>query len=136
VFPDPLEESFWEGRTLPVAAVLVSAAAAGLVIANGVSVFLQGQGLSSEQFAPISSAVQSLGVTAAVFGALILLFAVALYLLPRAHVPIGSAIIGFALLSLVGGGGYYLGSLLGVVGGVLAILFSGSAESSGSYGGF
>ncbi len=62
-----------------------------------------------------------LGAAGLVEAALLAVAAVYAYLHPRHHTALGVAMITLALLALQSGGGLYLGTLLGYVGGIVAV---------------
>jgi uncharacterized protein DUF6114 len=62
------------------------------------------------------------------FGLLLLILAFAIYTKPEYHTGLGIAVIILSLFSVFGGGGFLLGILLGVIGGILAIVFEESDD--------
>jgi hypothetical protein len=65
--------------------------------------------------------LQHVGVVATVFAVLILLGAVLIYL-PGKETVGGVLVLVFSILNLLTGGGFLVGFILGVVGGVLALI--------------
>ena len=64
-----------------------------------------------------------LGFFAAFFGLIILVLAILMFVNPEYTVGYGVAVLVFSLVSFLVGGGFLIGSVLGVVGGVLAFLY-------------
>lgn len=64
----------------------------------------------------------------AFFGFLIVILALGLYARPDLHVGLGISILVLSLLSVFGGAGLFLGLLLGVIGGIWAIVFHTGEE--------
>ena len=60
-----------------------------------------------------------------ILGVIVYSSAYALTRSPGQHVVIGASIIVFSLLALFLGGGYIIGSVLGMIGGVIAIVSHG-----------
>lgn len=66
----------------------------------------------------------AMGIVGIVFGAIIIVAAVMVYITPKQHVLWGTLIIVFSVISVLGCmGGLGIGLILGVIGGVLAILW-------------
>jgi hypothetical protein len=66
-----------------------------------------------------------LGIMLVILGLIVYSSAYALTRSPEQHVVIGASIIIFSLLALVLGGGYIIGSTLGIIGGIVAIISRG-----------
>jgi hypothetical protein len=66
-----------------------------------------------------------LGIMLIILGVIVYSSAYALTRSPDQHVVIGASIIIFALLALVLGGGYIIGSTLAIIGGIIAIISTG-----------
>jgi len=117
----------------PKAAFILSLLAGILILANGILAGLAvsfvasvgGASLSSaEMFGLAKSALtmlQVLTVIVSFFGVIILLGALTLYYNPAHRKGWGIAIIILSLLSILVGGGFLVGLILGVIGGALAI---------------
>jgi len=66
----------------------------------------------------------AMGIVGIVFGVIIIIAAVMVYINPTQHVLWGTLIIVFSVISVLGCmGGLGIGLILGVIGGVLAILW-------------
>lgn len=59
-----------------------------------------------------------------VFGLAVILAAIMLYAYPSQRAAWGSMVIVFSVVSIVIGGGFFLGMLLGLVGGILAFIWN------------
>ena len=66
-----------------------------------------------------------LGIMLIILGLIVYSSAYALTRQPGSHVVIGASIIVFSVLALVLGGGYIIGSVLGIIGGIIAIVSTG-----------
>jgi len=126
----PSDASPAEAEQLRLAQWTRPGATAALGLAAALLVALQSTGLLLVSGLTRPSDVGSLGVTLggiAVVGIMeaIVLGAVSIlaYLSPQSHVELGVLIVTMALLSLYVGGGFFLGTLLGWVAGVLAIFY-------------
>jgi uncharacterized protein DUF6114 len=108
----------------PLGAFLVSLTAGILVLIEGVAL-LAVDGVVS-QLGGATAATALLGGIALVgvlFGLVLLAVAILLFVDSDNHTAYGVVLIVAGFLSLFGGGGFLLGALLGVVGGVMAIRF-------------
>lgn len=65
-----------------------------------------------------------LAVVAIVFGLIILVLAMRLKSNPQGARTTGILILVFAVISFVGGGGFYIGAILALIGGILAIVWT------------
>ncbi len=108
----------------PVAAVALSILGGVFVIISGALIASSGIGAESIVFGPASSAFVSIGVIEAILGLVVSVFGAYLYDATERHVDIGIVIVVFSAFAFVGLGGAALGGLLGVVGGVLAIVYT------------
>jgi hypothetical protein len=66
--------------------------------------------------------VSSFALIGIVTGGLVLIGAIMLYRAPRDHVAWGIVILVFSVISLISMGGFLIGALVGVVGGLLALV--------------
>ena len=67
------------------------------------------------------------GVVALLFGIVVLAFAARLKSNPASHTTSGVIIVVVSLLSIAAGGGFFIGLILGLVGGILAIVWKAPA---------
>jgi len=63
------------------------------------------------------------GAVGLVFAILVLVGAVMLWMKPKSHVAAGVIILLFSLFSIISTGGFFIGLILGIVGGILAIVW-------------
>lgn len=63
------------------------------------------------------------GAVGLIFAILVLVGAVMLWMKPHSHVAAGVIILLFSLFSIISGGGFLLGLILGIIGGILAIIW-------------
>jgi len=112
-----------EGKRLaddrPTAAFALSLIAGILILINGIFIAAIG--------AIIGAIFPGLGILFAViglvFGIIVLVGAIMMWSNPDQHVAWGVIVLLFSLFSIVIGGGFILGLILGLVGGILAIVW-------------
>jgi len=63
------------------------------------------------------------GAVGLIFAILVMVGAVMLWMKPHSHVAAGVIILLFSLFSLISGGGFIIGMILGIVGGILGIVW-------------
>ncbi len=73
----------------------------------------------------VGISVLFLGIMLIILGVIVYSSAYALTRSPDQHVVIGASIVIFSLLALFLGGGYIIGSTLGMIGGIIAIVSRG-----------
>jgi len=71
---------------------------------------------------------------AIILGLIVLIFAVRLKSHPESAKTTGILILVFALISFVGGGGFYIGAILALVGGILAIIWKPPTPTQAAWG--
>jgi len=64
------------------------------------------------------------GAVGLIFAILVLVGAVMLWMKPQSHVAAGVIILLFSLFSIISGGGFIIGLILGIVGGILGIVWN------------
>lgn len=69
----------------------------------------------------VSSIIAGIGIWGLICGILILVGAYMIYTRPDSHGIWGIIILVFSLLSFIAGGGFIIGAILGIIGGILAI---------------
>ncbi|MGD0250323.1 MAG: zinc ribbon domain-containing protein [Thermoplasmata archaeon] len=87
--------------------------------------------VASVGFALGASLLIGLAVVAIIFGLIVLYFAMKLKSNPRSAKTYGILIIVFSLISFIGGGGFYIGAILALVGGILALVWNPPAQAPG-----
>ncbi|HZY69933.1 MAG TPA: DUF6114 domain-containing protein [Thermoplasmata archaeon] len=107
----------------PIAAFAVSLVGGLLVFIAGVFLAIAGSVASSAGLYGAGSVLGGLGFLGILFGFIVVALGALLFRDPESHVGYGIAILVFSLLSIFGGGGFILGLILGVVGGILASVF-------------
>lgn len=107
----------------PVGAFVASIFAAVLILSEGILLAIAGGALQGLGYLSIGGFVGGLGALEAFIGFLLLVFAIALFIQPASHRLYGSAILVLSVLSWLGGGGFIIGLILGVIGGLLGIFF-------------
>ncbi len=121
--PPPQPQYAWEGyrrESRPDAAIVLSIVAGVLILINGLLVAIGGAFLLVF-FIPIGIPLVILGL---VFGLAVLLGAIKLSQSPGDHITWGAIILVFSLLSIVIGGGFVVGMILGLIGGILALVWN------------
>lgn len=125
----------------PLAAMLIALFGGLLILTEGTyyAAALSGASSVGGVVGAIAGDLAGLFALGAFFGLLVVVLSVVLLLKPELHTSLGIAVVVLALLSLLGGGGWILGLVLALVGGILAIAFrpddqyasSGSPEPPG-----
>ncbi|MGI0132280.1 MAG: hypothetical protein ACREDK_04205 [Thermoplasmata archaeon] len=75
-----------------------------------------------------SSVLSDLGGLALFFGFVVVILAIYLFARPESHTGVGISVLVLSLIALFTGGGFYLGTILGVLGGITAIIFETDEE--------
>jgi len=70
-----------------------------------------------------ASVILLYGVVGLIFAILVLVGAVMLWMKPQSHVAAGVIILLFSLFSIISTGGFFIGLILGIIGGILAIIW-------------
>lgn len=106
----------------PFGAVIVSFIAGLFILIDGAIVWSVGGAVAS--VSPVGGElVAGLGAVGFFLGFLILLLAITAHRRPEHHTALGVLIVVFSFVSLISGGGFILGLVLGFVGGIWLILF-------------
>jgi hypothetical protein len=79
----------------------------------------------------VGGALEGLGALGAFLGVVVVLLAIGMFVSPDHHLGCGIGILVLSLISLVSGGGFFLGLILGLVGGILGIVFHPTEELDG-----
>ncbi|MFQ6106729.1 MAG: DUF6114 domain-containing protein [Thermoplasmata archaeon] len=104
-------------RTRPTTAFALSLVAGIFILLNGIVIAVIGGFLL-----PLEAGLGIVFIVfGLVFGIVTLLGAIMLYVNPEKHVGWGTSILLFSIFSIVIGGGFLIGFILGIVGGSLAI---------------
>lgn len=112
-----------EDEDRPTLAFALSLVAGLLMFVEGIYLSIAASVVSSAGFVGAGDILGGLGFVGAFFGFIVILLAIFLFRNPEAHVGYGVAILVLSLLSFFGGGGFLVGVLLGVIGGILAIIY-------------
>jgi hypothetical protein len=75
-----------------------------------------------------------LAVVALVFGVIVLVLAIRLKTNPGSAKTSGILIIVFSVISFVGGGGFYIGAILALIGGILAVVWHPPQPAQAAWG--
>jgi len=111
-----------ETRTArPVAASVLGSAGALLLAAEGALLILYPGHYSAPNLGGVGLTVGGLGVMAFAEAIVLIVVSAGAYLSPKSHLEFGVIMLTMAVLSLYTGGGFFLGALLGYVGGILAV---------------
>lgn len=103
----------------PTAAFVLSLIAGILILLNGLLIAVLGA-LVAVFFFGLGLVLAALGLG---FGILVLLGAVMMYYKPSQHVTWGVVVLVFSIVSIFIGGGFIIGLILGLVGGILALVW-------------
>ncbi len=102
----------------PTAAAVLTFIAGLLMIIDGALLSVAG-GLIGGTAGGFVGTLGGLGI---LFGLFLFIFGFVLYVRPEHHLILGVLIIVVSLTSILSGGGFFLGLILGVVGGILAVV--------------
>jgi hypothetical protein len=110
----------------PTAAFILSLIGGIIILLSGLAVATIGAAVTFF----LAGIVGIFGLIGAVWGILIIVFAVMLNSNPRSHTTYGALILVFSLLSWFGSfGGFFIGFLLALIGGILALVWHPSAPA-------
>jgi MFS family permease len=117
----------------PVLAFALTFSAAMLVLVEGLALDLDAALLGTSNYAAVGELVSEVAALGLTIGFILLVLAVGLYFsrLYRGFISVG--ILFFSVLSFFGGGGFFLGMILGCIGGVLGLLYVPDWIGDGSY---
>jgi hypothetical protein len=109
----------------PTGAILLSSAGGLLVLVSGISTLLIGSFMSSVSLFPglaIGAIIIAAGIWGIICGLVMLIGSYLIQTRPRtAHTLWGILIFVFALTSYFGGGGFFIGGILSIAGGLMAV---------------
>ena len=118
----------------PVWAFALTFAAAILMLVEGAILATAAGLLSSVGYETAAAALSDVGALGLTFGFILLVLSIGLYASDRNHGKISVAIIGFSILSLLGGGGFIIGIFLGCLGGVLGMMHVPASPDEDEFG--
>jgi len=107
----------------PILAFALTLMAGVLVLLEGIFLTALSSVIGSAGQYAAGAILGDAGAVGLIIGFILILLAVALFVYLDSHVGIGVLILIFSFLSIFGGGGFYLGLILGIIGGIAAILF-------------
>ena len=118
----------------PTAAYALSLIAGVLILLNGAVIgFVPGliAAIPGASAVPgfVGGILWTVSIVILVFGVIVLLSAVMLYQNPMRKTTWGVLILLFSILSIVGGGGFLVGTILGIIGGALALAWKPSTST-------
>jgi len=118
----------------PYAAFILTLAGGALIFANGLILILASRGISRVLEDVVTTRGLSIGVVLAlqqmmlslslvglVLGACVMFASLMLYYKPSSSIGWGAVVLVSSILSIFAGGGFFVGLILGVIGGSLAI---------------
>jgi hypothetical protein len=105
----------------PTGPFLLSLFGGVLILSNGIVLWFAWATALSTALAPYGNPLESLALFEGFLGIVVILLATGLFLDPGHPFGFGVTIIALSLLSFLGGGGFFLGLPLGVVGGIWAL---------------
>ncbi len=115
----------------PVAGMVLSVVAGILILGNAALYFAASEIL--EALGPIPGVEElgfdlealliTMGAVGVALGVLILLFGIIMFVRPGLSTAMGVLVLVFSLISIIAGGGFFVGLVLGLVGGILGIVF-------------
>jgi|HubBroStandDraft_1064217.scaffolds.fasta_scaffold176735_2 amino acid transporter len=98
--------------------ILIGSIISAAIYAVGASI------LAGVGFGGVAIFLVALAVIALIFGIIVLILALRLKSNPQGAKMTGILIIVFSLISFIGGGGFYIGAILALVGGILALIWN------------
>ncbi len=117
----------------PIAAMVLSVIGGLLILVYGIINILVASAIGTLGLGDIpgldtlgldlETLVRTIGVIGAVLGALVLILGIVMYMKPRSSTALGIIILILSLISIISGGGFLIGLVLGLVGGILGIVF-------------
>jgi Family of unknown function (DUF6114)/zinc-ribbon domain len=114
----------------PTAAMVLSLIGGIFVIFGGATLAFAGSLISSLSIAgagSASSTLLALGLVGVIFGIIMIVGGVMMYSNPKSHTMWGAIVLVLSILSWVTAiGGYVIGFILGLIGGILALVFKPS----------
>ena len=128
------------GPTYPSTAYLLSLIGGIFIVLDGLLVVVAGLFLSSfigsavPGASAVVTAVIGFGILAIVLGLLIVVWVFHLKTSPASARRSGILIIVFSLISFLGGGGFYIGSILALIGGIISVTWRPPMASPPAYG--
>jgi hypothetical protein len=111
------------GISHPTAAIVLGFVAGILVLLGGLFLGAVSDALNARGETYLAGAASEFGVLGDLFGILLMGLSYGLIRSPDSHVGLGIGILVIGVLSLFGGGGFLIGTILAVLAGILAILF-------------
>ncbi|KAA0001217.1 MAG: hypothetical protein FE048_05785 [Thermoplasmata archaeon] len=109
----------------PTAAFAISLVAGIFILINGLWIAAVGT-LLAFLLPAIGAAIAAIGL---VFGIIVLIAALMMYSKPKQSKAWGAIVLVFSLLSIIIGGGFIIGMILGIVGGALGLAWRPSRET-------
>ncbi|MFY9716925.1 MAG: zinc ribbon domain-containing protein [Thermoplasmata archaeon] len=106
----------------PLVASVLSLIGGILIFSDGAVLSSFGAAVRATGYSRFGGLIGDLADAGLLMGILVFVLALAVYESPDAHRGLGIAILSLSLLSLLGGGGFVIGAILGSLGGILAIL--------------
>ena len=122
------------GPNYPSTAYILSLIAGILILLGGLAEAAEAAFVGSALlglFPGIAILLIVLGVIALIFGLVVLYGALQLKSHPQSARGWGILILIFSLISFIGGGGFFIGAILGIIGGILAMVWSPPAPAPG-----
>jgi len=107
----------------PAAAFALGLVGGLLILIEGIFLFVLGSIVGSAGYTALGGLAVNVGILGGIAGVLILLLSIAVFARPDDHVGLGILILVASVLAILVGGGFYIGSIFGVIGGVMAIRF-------------
>jgi hypothetical protein len=121
-------QGYGQGMNYPRTAYLLALIGGILIllgaIVEAIEFAIIGSAFAAFGFGGFAALFIALAVIALIFGLIVLILAMRLKSNPQGAKMTGVLIIVFSLLSFIGGGGFYIGAILALVGGILALIWT------------
>lgn len=126
-------DSMDEEKTSPNTAIVLSYIGGALILVAGIITLgvgttfmygMMGRMMYGYGTGPIGPLMAGMGILGIIFGAIVIIGAYMIGSSPvPSHTSWGIIILLFSAMSFISGGGFYIGGVLGIIGGILAIIW-------------
>ena len=113
----------------PTAAFVLSLIGGIFILLDGILLAVVGSAIAIGGLAGSGTAggiVSAIGAIGVIFGLIIIIGGVMMYQKPQSHTMWGVIVLILSLISIITGGGFIIGLILGLIGGILALVFKPS----------
>jgi len=129
--------------TKPTGAMVLSVVGGIFILLGGITLLFVGAILAALLGAFVGSfsflgpdpiaIVNTMGILGVVFGLIDMALGIVMFVKPGLSKVLGAVVLVVSLVSIIALGGFFLGLILGVVGGILGLLWKPSPEATAAY---